>query len=259
MWRMALKVIQVNIWHGRLLGALLDFLRDEAPDVVTMQEVTGGMENEGPDASVDTFAYLRDGLGYQGALGIAHESNDRGVRTYCGNAVLVKGGVRSYRTIWLRAPRRGARWQPPHAQPHFPRFAIEADAVVGGRSLRVLAVHGAWTREPTETPEKLRQARRLAAHLRSLGGVPFILGIDANMPPHSEVVRTLDAVACNAVRGSAITRTTHPTIHTTAKTKPVGLLVDFIYTSSHFRVTEIDTPEVTVTDHLPVRAILEWE
>lgn len=255
---MTLKVIQVNIWHGRLLGALLDFLREEEPDVVTMQEVTGGTENEGPDPSVDTFAYLRDELGYQGALGIAHESNDRGVRTYCGNAVLVKGDVRSHRTIWLRASPSGAQWQPPHAEPNFPRFAIEADVVVGGRPLWVLSVHGAWTREPVDTPEKLRQARRLAEHLRSLDA-PFILGIDANMPPQSEVVRTLDAAAHNAVHGSGITRTTHPTIHAIAKTKPAGLLVDFIYTSPHFRVIEIGTPEVAVTDHLPVRAILEWE
>lgn len=255
---MRVKVIQINIWHGRLLDALLDFLREEDPDVVTMQEVTAGSENDGPDTSVDPFAYLRDGLGYRGAIGIAHESNDRGVRTYCGNAVLVKGDVRSHRTIWLRAPRRGARWQPPHAQPHFPRFAIEADAVVGGRSLRVLAVHGAWTQEPMETPEKLRQARRLATHLRSLGDTPFLLGIDANMPPSSAVVQTLDAVARNAVHGSTITRTTHSTIHVIAKTKPAGLLVDYIYTSPHFRVVQIDAPEVAVTDHLPVRAVLEW-
>lgn len=256
---MQVKIIQVNIWHGRLLDALLDFLRAEAPDIITTQEVTGGTENEGPDSSVDTFSYLRDGLGYQGALGIAHESNDRGVRTYCGNAVLVKGDVRSHRTIWLRASRLGAQWQPPHAQSHFPRLAVDAEASLHGRTVRVLSVHGAWTREPVETPEKLRQARRLAEHLRSLGNTPFILGIDANMPPSSAVVQTLDAVARNAVRGSAITRTTHPSIHTIAKTKPAGLLVDFIYTSPHFRVTEIDTPEVAVTDHLPVRAILEWE
>lgn len=255
---MRVKVIQVNIWHGRLLDALLDFLREEEPDIVTMQEVTGGTENEGLDPSVDTFSYLRDRLGYQGALGIAHESNDRGVRTYCGNAVLVKGDVRSHRTIWLRASSSGAQWQPPHAEPNFPRFAIEADVVVGGQPLRVLSVHGAWTREPLETPEKLRQARRLATHLRSLGATSFILGIDANMLPSSEVVRTLDSVALNAVRGSAITRTTHPTIHTTAKTKPAGLLVDYIYTSPHFRVVQIDAPEVAVTDHLPVRAVLEW-
>lgn len=254
---MQLKIIQVNVWHGRLLDALLDFLREEEPDIVTMQEVTGGTENDGPDVSVDTFAYLRDGLGYQGALGVAHESNDRGVRTYCGNAVLVKGDIRSHRTIWLRASPLGTRWQPPHAEQNFPRFAIEADVVIGERPLCVLSVHGAWTREPIDTPEKRAQAHRLVEHLRSLDA-PFILGIDANMPPHSAVVQTLDAVARNAVHGSAITRTTHPTIHTTVKTKPAGLLVDFIYTSPHFRVVQIDAPEVAVTDHLPVRAVLEW-
>ena len=255
---MRLKAIQVNIWHGHFLDALLEFLQREDPDIVTMQEVTGGTENEGPDPSVDMFTYLRDGLGYQGAIGIAHESRAGGVRTYCGSAVLVKGTVRSHRTIWLRAPREGVAWQPPHAEPDFPRFAIEADATVGGRPLRVLSVHGAWTLEPVETPEKLGQARRLAEHLQSLEGIPFLLGIDANMPPSSTVVQTLDAFARNVVHGSGITRTTHPTIHVTAKSKPAGLLVDFVYASSHFRAIRVDAPEVAVTDHLPVRAVLEW-
>lgn len=255
---MLLKAIQVNIWHGRFLTALLDFLRAEAPDIVTMQEVAGGAEYDGPDEPVDTYTFLRDGLGYGGALGVTHESVERGVQTYCGNAVLVRGAIRFQRVVWLREPRPGIDWQRPHVQPDFPRSAMEAEVEIGGRLLRVLSVHGAWTREPVDTPEKLSQAHRLAEHLRSLGDVPFILGIDANMPPQSAVVQTLDAVAHNAVRGSAITRTTHPTIHTTVRTKPAGLLVDYIYTSPHFRVVQIDAPEVAVTDHLPVRAVLEW-
>lgn len=254
---MRLKVIQVNIWHGRFLPVLLDFLRAEAPDIITMQEVAGGAEYDGPGEPVDTYTFLHDGLGYEGALGVTHESVERGVRTYCGNAVFVKGTVRTQQTIWLREPRSEMGWQRPHVQPDFPRFAVEAEAEIGGRLLRVLSIHGAWTREPVDTPEKLNQAHRLAEHLRSLD-VPFILGIDANMPPSSAVVQTLDAAARNVVRGSAITRTTHPTIHTIAKTKPAGLLVDYIYTSPHFRVLSIDAPEVAVTDHLPVRTVLEW-
>lgn len=256
---MLLKAIQVNIWHGRFLTALLDFLRVEAPDIVTMQEVAGGAEYDGPDGPIDAYTFLRDGLGYEGSLCVTHESVEKGVQTYCGNAVLVRGAMRFQRAVWLREPRPGIGWQRPHTQPDFPRSVMETEAEIDGRLLRVLSVHGAWTREPVDTPEKLSQAHRLAEHLRSLGDVPFILGIDANMPPSSEVVRTLDAAAHNAVRGSTITRTTHPTIHTIAKMKPAGLLVDFIYTSSHFRVTEINAPEVAVTDHLPVRAILEWE
>jgi endonuclease/exonuclease/phosphatase family metal-dependent hydrolase len=69
----------------------------------------------------------------------------------------------------------------------------------------------------------------------------------------------IEAVARNlsAEPPSRITRSLHPTIHKTAREKPEGLFVDFIFGSKHFTVKSIDAPVVEVSDHLPIRAILE--
>lgn len=65
---MKFKIIQVNIYRGKFLDKLVEFLRSEQPDIVTMQEVTGGKVNIWPDQSVDTFQYIKSVLGMDGVV-----------------------------------------------------------------------------------------------------------------------------------------------------------------------------------------------
>ena len=141
-----------------------------------------------------------------------------------------------------------------------PNNAIDCFVNAGGVQLRVISVHGAWTKNPVDTPEKVRQAVILKGHIQKLGGTPFLIGGDMNEPPSSQVIRSIEEVARNATTTlkSSVTRSTHPKIHKTVSFRPEGLLVDYIFTSKHFDVLSVDAPEVTVSDHLPIRAVLEY-
>lgn len=251
---MRIKIIQINIWKGNFLDALVAFLREEHPDVITMQEVTSGRENLHADKTLDLFLYLKHALGMQGTLAPKFFSDPQ---SYLGNAVLTTYPIISQNVFWLK------QYQGFLPSEEGFQKRVEScnvlDVIVKADSsmpFHILSTHGAWTREPVDTPEKVRQARALADYLKGLGGAPFLLGGDFNMPPGTKVISLLDEVAQNTLYDSKITRTTHPGIHKTAAFKPEGLLIDFIFTSPHFRVARIDAPAVTVSDHLPVRAEL---
>ena len=253
---MKLKMIQINIYRGKFLDKLVDFLLAEKPDVVTMQEVSGGKVNFWHDKEVDTFEYLKDALGMDGIIVPIYRLVGDPV-SYEGNAVLVRGKNIDINTVWFKAYQEYAQVPWEKEGPEMSRNVLDAIVDFGGTPIHVLATHGAWTKDRVDTSEKVRQAKMLADYIVSLGNEPFILGGDFNMEPGSEVIRTIDAVARNAVYGSGIKNTINLRTHRAAKIFGNGKLVDFIYTSPHFRVERIDAPEVDVSDHLPVRAALE--
>ncbi|OGL91590.1 hypothetical protein A3H11_04740 [Candidatus Uhrbacteria bacterium RIFCSPLOWO2_12_FULL_47_10] len=254
---MRLKIIQINIYRGKFLDKLVEFLRAEAPDIITMQEVTGGRINFWNDESVDTFGYVKHALGISGAVTPIYRLVDNPA-AYEGNAVLVRGNILNTKIVWLKEYREypDVPWE--QEGPEMPRNVLDATVDFGGTLIHVLVTHGAWTKDPIDTPEKLRQVRLLAEYLCSLKGEPFILGGDFNMEPGSEVIGKIDEVAHNAIYDSNITNTLNLRTHRAAKILGNGRLVDFIYTSSHFTVVSIDTPQVDVSDHLPVRAVLRY-
>ncbi|MBI2552377.1 endonuclease/exonuclease/phosphatase family protein [Candidatus Uhrbacteria bacterium] len=278
---MRLKVIQINIYHGKFLDKLISFLRGEQPDIITMQEVSGGRVNFWADQRMDIFQHLRSALGLEGVVApmfrLIGDSS-----SYESNAVLARGKILASNTVQLKAyrdysdllwekdgpemPRNAldviVRFSPP-ARGGSPLLPEEGRGVVGEEGVgegifHILSTHGAWTKAPVDTPEKIRQARLLAEYLRGLGDEPFILGGDFNMEPGSEVIRILDKAASNTCYGSGINNTLNLRTHRAAEVLGAGRLVDFIYTSPHFRVESIDAPEVDVSDHLPVRAMLSW-
>lgn len=259
---MRLKVIQVNIWKGKFLDALIDFLIKEEPDIVTMQELSGGRESNWKDERKDIYPIIGEvlgqTLGLHGARGITWSVAEDPL-SYLGNAMFARGTILSENMLWLKPTQEVPREEWKRDMEFAPYEALDCAVKVDGEEIRVISAHGAWTESPTDTPEKIRQATILKNHLISISGEPFILGGDLNMPPESKTIRTIAEAAENktVLPPSMIKRTTHPAIHKTAATRPEGLLVDYIFTSPHWKTISIEAPVVAVSDHLPVIAVLE--
>ncbi|RJP43635.1 hypothetical protein C4587_02750 [Candidatus Parcubacteria bacterium] len=254
---MHLKVIQLNLWQGKLLEKAVEFLRREDPDVITLQEVTGGAQNFWEDKNLDLFAYLKEKLALEGRLAVmARHIGDP--KAYMGVAVFTKGKITKENVLWLEEYKEVRPNHDERDWPTFPRNVLDCTVEIAGMTVHALSWHGAWTKEPADTPEKVRQAKLIADYLKKLN-TPFILGCDSNMTANTETIKTIEAVAENPATDPRwkIARSLHPTIHKTAKTIPEGLLVDFLFTSKHFVPVSIDAPVVPVSDHLPIRAVFE--
>lgn len=251
---MKLKVVQVNIFKGMYLDALVGFLEREAPDFVTMQEVTCGVVSNHKDKSENIFEYIRLALGLNGVF-----HNNVGVVGHPdvlhGNAVLSKYNILESDQIVLKVqrPLTVEEFNDPKMFSEFPGSIVDASVDLEGKLVHVLSLHGAWTAPPADTLETLRQARLVASHLKSLEG-PFVMGADMNTTPGMQVIRTIEEVAQNFMTGSGIKRTTHPEVHKVAYKE---LLVDYVFASKEFLRISINAPEVLVSDHLPVVAEVE--
>ena len=253
-----IKFIQINIYKGKYLSKLIDFLKKEDADIVTMQEVTVGGFNLTGDKSANLFEILKKKLKlngvYHGDLKLTGLP-----RSSFGNAVLTKFGIKKSRVIILKKFRPVTLEELDGAgafeiRPKIPRHMLDVlvDSPIG--ELYAISIHGAWTAPPSDTPETLRQAKIIVKVLKSLGETPFIMGGDLNATPQSEVIKMVCGVANNLMINSFFEYTTHPKIH---KIVPRKFLVDYIFTSKHFKVLSFDVPEITVSDHLPIVAELE--
>src|SRR3989344_8771176 len=87
---MTLKVIQINVWKGKLLPALIPWLLAEAPDIITAQELSSGNENGCPDKTLELFSHLEAQLHMNGAMAKDWSVRDR-PNDYFAKGVYAKG------------------------------------------------------------------------------------------------------------------------------------------------------------------------
>lgn len=250
---MHLKVIQVNIYKGRYLESLISFLKAEYADVVFMQEVTCGVINLSGDNS-NLFEILKRELSYEGVFYPSATIIDK-TNSFQGNAVLTRHKILESKFVPLNRHSGMTldRFNNSDFFPVFPRSIVEVRVEINGREIMALSCHGAWSAPPLDNPENYRQAKLIVKHLKELN-LPFIMGADMNMPPETRVIKTVEKSAKNLIQNSGIVQTTHPQVH---KIVPRGYLVDYIFTSRHFKKLSIKAPEILVSDHLPLVAEVE--
>lgn len=255
---MTLKFIQVNIYKGKYLGDLIEFLRDEKADFIAVQEVTWGLLNHSVDKKANLFEVLKNALSMNGVCNF--DWKVEGSVGSLGNAVFSKYPIVKSNVTVLREPVE-VKFELVESEKGFPgapRHIIDALCKIKGVDVHVISWHGAWTAPPTDTAETLRQSEIVRDYLADLNALdqPFLVGSDLNSTPDKETVKMIGKVATNLMVNSNIGATTHPTVH---KIAPRGFLVDYIFTSKHFELVKLEAPEITVSDHLPVVASLEYK
>lgn len=250
----SLKFIQVNIYKGKYLDSLLDFLKSHDPDFVSMQEVTAGELNL-CDNNLELFEYFKKRLGLKGVLDKVMQPVDS-PKSYLGNVVFSKYQIFGSKSLVLKTFEEFtlAKFNDFKSFTKFPRNLLSVECVLDGQKISAISWHAAWTAPPTDTEETLRQAKEVADFLKNLKE-PFILGCDMNAVPQSKVAGLINQSAVNLMMNSGVLQTTHLKIH---KIAPRGFMIDYIFTSPHFKLKKLEVPQVTISDHLPVVAELEF-
>ncbi len=141
------RFIQVNIYKGRYLDNLLDFLKGENPDFISMQEVTTNRFNLYRDKSASLFDLIRAELKmygvFNGDLKLADDNS-----SVFGNAVLSKYKIVDSKVIVLKKFRpltieeldgeSGAE-----IRPQINRHLLDAKIDFNGKTWHILSWHGA--------------------------------------------------------------------------------------------------------------------
>lgn len=235
-----MKIIQLNIWGGKLGQQIIDFLQAEQPDFVCMQEVND-LKGRAGYKFFATLDEIKSGGGFGEAfMSATYSSRYMERELEYGNAILSRQPFTSAQTVFTRGE-------------YMRNFDIEADdgnirnlqvatVDVDGTPLHILNHHGHHVPDTKAgNDETLRQMRVIADVLDDLQG-PVILCGDFNLAPDSRSIVTLNERLSNL---SII----HNLQRTYNQFSAVHEVCDYIFANDQIKVEHFEMSEALISDH----------
>ena len=235
-----LKVISYNIFNAQhpdnrgasILAEIADFISDENPDLVALQEV---------DSATHRLAKLNGGRYFSLADSLAERT---GMHASFGKAIDFDGG--GYGIAMLsRKPMVAQKVQLPNPKEGEPRVLLTAEfSTDSGRKVIFAATH--FDHQYQEN--RLQQVDVVNELLQEKNELPVILAGDLNFEPNSEEYQMVQEYwRDTAMEG----------VNTLAFTYPANdpaRRIDYVFVSSSQRWEVIShrTPNLSYSDHLPV-------
>lgn len=253
---MRLKIIHCNIWDGgRLISNLIEFLRQEQPDILAMQEVYDGHDPllEPRFRSIET---LREATGLRHyAFAPTYQEAFKDFDVPCGNAVLSRYPIMREEVWFYDIPfqerfiddGRGNRSQSPCNLQH---VAVNVQRQV----LHVFNTHGIWDTHGKDNPRRLRMGKTIAACMAEKQ--PAILCGDFNVNEGTKTITRLGEKLVN-VFASDRRVTSFNLNHKPPKTGYAKAVVDFIFVTDDIKVLAYRQPDADVSDHRPLMCEFE--
>lgn len=252
---MRIKLLDLNIcWGGLLINNIIDYANKNNFDILTFQEVTGGILNKN---NSDSFNFIKEKLGYEGVLNICEKAKED-KSSYFGNAIFYKKEVvaEDTKTIWLKKYEEFENYWKRRIEDD-PRSALSIKFKNVKSDFYIITAHLAWGPTPYDKDYKLKQAKKLYEYLKKLGS-PFILTGDFNLTSDSQVVKWMESLGRNLIVENNITNTLNGKIHKYKNLFPPGLAVDYIFVSKGIKVNNFYIEDkVDLSDHLAL--ILDFE
>lgn len=229
---MKIKILSWNIWGGKYLDGVVDFLQAAHADIIGLQEVV----EEGSGNSAQTIA---EKLGYQYVCyGRAMSMSVEGKEVTLGNAVISKYPIVESKRHVLSDEKS--------------RVAVQADIKIGNETLHVFSAHLVHTHQkPSDIQEK--QTDTLTSLLPKEKTV--LMG-DFNALPESSVIRRMNEVLVNTEsKASTPTWSVYP--EKCCPMKSVQCKLDYIFTTPDLKSESFVVSSSKASDHLPVSVVLE--
>jgi endonuclease/exonuclease/phosphatase family metal-dependent hydrolase len=243
-----MKIIQLNIWGGKLGLQIIDFLQREKPDFVCMQEVNdlGGRAGYKFFATLDEIK--EEASFKEAAMSASYSSRYMERELKYGNAVLSKFPLESAKTIFTRGE-------------YMRNFDVTKDdgnirnlqvvtVKINGSVLNILNHHGHHVPgTKAGNDETLRQMRIIADVIDSLEG-PVILCGDFNLAPDSKSISILNDKLTNLSIKHGLKRTYN-------QFSVVNEVCDYIFVNDRVKVRHFGMSEDLISDHKAL--ILEFD
>jgi endonuclease/exonuclease/phosphatase family metal-dependent hydrolase len=242
------KLIQANIWGGKLGQQITDFLKAEKPDFVCMQEVND-LEGRSGTKRFATLDEIKEGAGFGEAFMSPSYSFSYMERAlHYGNAILSKLPFTTAKTIFTRGEHK-RNFDVMKNDGNIRNLQL-VTANVGGKKLHLLNHHGHHVPgSKMGNEETLRQMRIIAEVIDGLDG-PIILCGDFNLAPDSESLAVINDKLTNLSIANHLTNT-----YTELAENQV--VCDYIFVNSQIKVKYFEMSKTLVSDHSAL--ILEFD
>lgn len=266
-----ISILQLNIFQGKFLDQVIQFVKNNDIDILHFQEVSGGKFSGGgaytyPDpkhqkqaeqnasantkyAGLNIFEEIKKRLNYEGVCAsrviLTGDHN-----SFNGNAIFFKKSLhlKDHKIIWLHEiletdDSENVNWRAAGYN------AVAVEFEIGNRSLWTVNTHLVWGPTPIDEKYKLEINMPLVEHMRHLPH-PWVLSGDFNVDKRSQVVQELNKLGVNLSEKNNVINTINERIHPAKELFPPGLAVDFAYTSDDVITTKfqlLDT--IDLSDH----------
>jgi endonuclease/exonuclease/phosphatase family metal-dependent hydrolase len=255
---MTIKVLTLNIEHGGVLwDEMIDFVRSEDADILLLQEFQAELEHS-DIPQTRTLQEFRERFNYAyDDFAPRFNWELRGVRTTQGNAIFSKLPITErYEAPFFAEPFNDNYLDTPENFPHCPRNLQHVTIDVQGTPLDVFNFQGVWDLDGTnDSPQRLHMSDVIVGAVKDLQNV--ILAGDTNAQRNCQTIRNIEKHLTN-VFGDELP--TSFNIQRKDLEKYPGYAtatVDMMFTSPHLKVIDHYCPQVDVSDHLPLVAIIE--
>ncbi len=249
-----LKIISLNLWWGgQFFPAVLEFLKDEAADVVLLQEVYNGHDAILPDR-YRSIEVLKQHLTYPEVhFAQAYLEKKDGRLLPHGNAILSKLPVKSSTLILMSEPTLEYYIDGPEHWPILPAPLQYAEVIIKDRTINMYNMHGVWDMEgDRNSPARRHMSEVILAEVSHKTNV--VLAGDSNAKPSNPAMRALEKYLKPVFDPEL-----ESTFNMRRKTNPgyATAAVDLMYVSPNVKVVSADCPDVDISDHRPLVVTLE--
>lgn len=185
-----MKILQLNVWTGRIKGALLDFLRNNDFDVVCMQEAVW---SNGRQKELENFFATVDQIKEASRLKYESRSSNWGIRIFSednimeqGNVILSRSKIVEERNVLVHNEYRIIE-----DVQDFYEHAYTLQIVKLKNGATIVNHHGYWKPTPMGDEVTVQVMRKVAEIVKKLDG-PVVMCGDFNIVHEAPAMRELD-------------------------------------------------------------------
>ncbi|MFZ1249188.1 MAG: endonuclease/exonuclease/phosphatase family protein [Candidatus Saccharimonadales bacterium] len=245
-----MKLLQLNIWMGRLSRQILPLIEREKPDIITAQEVFSTAQPiRFPDATFDIFermmtaGHFADGY-FSPTFNLTVAKQSVGF----GNAILSKFPILKRETSFTHG-----QFQPDMTvadfEPNTRNFQLVTIKTPLGQ-VHVCNHHGYWEARPEGSAKTYEAMQIVATALRRVEG-PLLFAGDLNINPNAETMGLFGSFLKNQTATHGITNTLSPL------GKVQNVACDHILTNEQVTVQGFRVLDEIVSDHKAL--VVEFE
>jgi endonuclease/exonuclease/phosphatase family metal-dependent hydrolase len=252
---MRLKIINANLWLGGLLSEpLMDFLKQETPDILLAQEVYSSIDQT-LDRRFRSVQMIQESCDFPyvsfspACVAVLKEG-----RINAGNAIFSRFPITHENTIFFDVPFGEV---PNYEQgsgdySHTPRNLQHARIQIDRYTLNTFNTQGIWGTDGNDSERRIAMANTIIDQVKDQENV--ILGGDLNVTPDTRSISILEDHLENPFKSEL-----ESTFNIVRKNSPVfrTAVVDYLFISREIKIIQAVCPRVDISDHLPLIATIE--
>lgn len=244
-----MKLIQLNIWQGRLLNQAVKFLTEQDPDIICLQELTSS------DIKVPGFLETNTLQQLLQRLNLTHHSFAArwqyslmgGTASY-GLGTISRFPIIDEKVVFTTGEYNGDMVYGRDATNDMAN-ALRTTIDAGDKTIDVYNHHGYWLPDPNGDATSISSIANLATWADQSHG-PVIIAGDLNVWPQSPALKALDQRFRNLTREAGA-------VSTLSRLGKFQLPCDYIFVNGTVRVQNFEVSEQLVSDHKAL--ILEFD